>query len=871
VKIRKGSSRGNPELRRVGIVYCVLIIATAAIALAIADIYHFGVPGTVVALAVGGGAPATVFLGWVTYRRDVKTDAPPQSPPDDTALLAAAVTEEWREEYLARRFADARPGLTVSWTARPDLMPAWDDLVFLALPALGGAPESAKQRVRSWADSPLDLAGAGRDLRAVLDRVPTGWLVVLGEPGSGKSMLALRLLLDLVERRTATDPVPVFVPLASWNPDAQPLTDWLEHQLGAAYGLADPADPADHGGRSRMAALLAEGKIMPILDGLDEMPPVVARKAIRALNTTFYRSDRPSLLVVTCRTAQYEAIVHGPGQPWNPVASAAAIELRPLVLAQVAAYLSGSGHDSRWDGVIAALADPDSALAKVLSVPLFASLASAVYNELPQHEGQYPPDPADLLNAFADPADVERHLLDRFIPAMYPDQRQAEDYRARREGRPPRALPVERRLMFLAAHLRRQDSPALRWWSMAELAPRWLPPAVVGTACGIASFFAAALGTHVGVGIGVGFGTGLLIALALGLGSRWAWWLRSGLGYQRRFGARRPGPGMTGGIIGAVIGGLAAGIAGQHHIGHEPSLLSGVPEGLGIAVMTGSTSDFTGGLAGGLVGSFVGGYLAAVGIGLPAGIVNGIGIALPAAFVVRYLGRQLPSTRRPAWSARIGIPAGLVVGLAIGLTVWRVAGPLTGAIIGVVAAAAACAPLGMWHVDEELTTVPSPGEALDRDTSAFWRTALSAGLATAIVAFAGLAMTSIYEVHATPTLGNIAGDGLGVGLSAGLIVGLWFGFYHAASPEFRIIIAWQALQRRLPWRLRRFLATAHKRTVLRQSGATYEFRHLLLRDRLADRYEKERRAAAAMRKGWQLSRRYGVRARHRDSVGLGGG
>lgn len=846
MKIGKGSSRGNPELRRVGAVYCVLIIATAAIALVIADIYHFGVPGTVVALAVGGGAPATVFLGWVTYRRDVKADEPQQSAPDDAALLAAAVTEEWREEYLARRFADARPGLTVSWTARPDLMPAWDDLVFLALPTLDGSPESAQGRLLSWADSPLDLAGAGRDLRAVLDRVPTGWLAVLGEPGSGKSMLVLRLLLDLVEHRTVADPVPVFVPLASWNPDAQPLTDWLEHQLGAAYGLAGPGDD---GRRSRMAALLADRRVLPILDGLDEMPPVVARKAIRALNTAFDRPGRPLLLVLTCRTAQYEAIVHGPGQPWNPVASAAAIELRPLDLAEVAGYLSGGGHDARWDGVIAALADPDSVLAKVLSVPLFASLASAVYNELPQHEDQYPPDPADLLDAFTGPEGIERYLLDRFIPAMYPDQRQAEDYRARREGRPPGLLPVERRLMFLAAHLRRQDSPALRWWSMAELAPRWLPPAVVGAVCGIASFFAAALGTHVGVGIGVGFGTGLLIALAFGLGSRWVWWLRGGRGYQRRFGARRPGPGMTGGIIGAVIGGLAAGIAGQHHIGHEPSLLSGVPEGLGIAVMTGSTSDFTGGLAGGLAGSFVGGYLAAVGIGLPAGIVNGIGIALPAAFVVRYLGRQLPSTRRPAWSARIGIPAGLVVGLAIGLTVWRVAGPLTGAVIGVVAAAAACAPLGMWHVDEELTTVPSPGEALDRDASAFWRTALSAGLATAIVAFAGLAMTSIYEVHATPTLGNIVGDGLGVGLSAGLIVGLWFGFYHAASPEFRIIIAWQALQGRLPWRLRRFLAAAHKRTVLRQSGATYEFRHLLLRDRLADRYEKGRRGVTGPASG----------------------
>ncbi|KUN84227.1 hypothetical protein [Streptomyces griseoruber] len=42
-----------------------------------------------------------------------------------------------------------------------------------------------------------------------------------------------------------------------------------------------------------------------------------------------------------------------------------------------------------------------------------------------------------------------------------------------------------------------------------------------------------------------------------------------------------------------------------------------------------------------------------------------------------------------------------------------------------------------------------------------------------------------------------------------------------------------AVTGRAPWRLMRFLDEAHRRGVLRQSGAHYEFRHLCLQQRLA--------------------------------------
>jgi hypothetical protein len=158
-----------------------------------------------------------------------------------------------------------------------------------------------------------------------------------------------------------------------------------------------------------------------------------------------------------------------------------------------------------------------------------------------------------------------------------------------------------------------------------------------------------------------------------------------------------------------------------------------------------------------------------------------------------------------------------------------------------------------------MTAVPSPGEALARDATAFRLTALSAGLAAGSFGFIGGSLTSIFEIGAKATLSHVVSDGLGIGLSSGLVIGLAFGFYHAASPEFRIIHWWLALQGKAPWRLKHFLEDAHHRSVLRQSGATYEFRHEVLQRRLANRLK------AGQQRGTAGSRPAGKEADQRSA------
>jgi len=55
----------------------------------------------------------------------------------------------------------------------------------------------------------LGFCGRYEQIADLLDQ--PGWrrrLVILGEPGAGKSVMAIRLVLDLIARRGVGDPVP---------------------------------------------------------------------------------------------------------------------------------------------------------------------------------------------------------------------------------------------------------------------------------------------------------------------------------------------------------------------------------------------------------------------------------------------------------------------------------------------------------------------------------------------------------------------------------------------------------------------------------------------------------------------------------------
>jgi predicted NACHT family NTPase len=94
------------------------------------------------------------------------------------------------------------------------------------------------------------------------------WLVILGAPGSGKTTLAVQLLLRLLEIRTAAYPVPVLLTANGWDTTAHPrIRDWLAFRLSKDYPALRAIDEAMPG------ELVDSGMVLPVIDGLDELDP----------------------------------------------------------------------------------------------------------------------------------------------------------------------------------------------------------------------------------------------------------------------------------------------------------------------------------------------------------------------------------------------------------------------------------------------------------------------------------------------------------------------------------------------------------------------------------------------------------------------
>jgi hypothetical protein len=215
--------RTSPS-QRVGWRYLGVTLAALAGAVWVTWHYELSMPATVVALLPGLG---TSYLAWAQFRADRQEAASAAAGQVTLGQVAdqfaVAVRAQWEAEAAHQRLNDPHP-LPVAWLpADPSLVEAWHDLVTTAY----GWPGGPSTNPATWAAGPAGLAGAGNDLAEVLARVPTGRLVVLGEPGAGKTMLLVRLLLDLLARRAPGGPVPVLVSLAAWNPVEDDLATWL--------------------------------------------------------------------------------------------------------------------------------------------------------------------------------------------------------------------------------------------------------------------------------------------------------------------------------------------------------------------------------------------------------------------------------------------------------------------------------------------------------------------------------------------------------------------------------------------------------------------------------------------------------------------
>ncbi|MEU4689468.1 NACHT domain-containing protein [Actinoplanes sp. NPDC023714] len=308
----------------------------------------------------------------------------------DTTRLAARLAAAVRDrEQTARRQLLGETGRAI-------------DVQFDFRPAPGHDAAQANRQGRLG-----DVATYYRKLRP-------SRMVITGAAGAGKTVLAVELMMMLLQDRAPGDPVPVRLSAASWDAGDEPeglIRRWLVAHLVEVYRLAPRS----------ARALVTEGWILPVVDGLDELdatdePGFASRagQALRVLNAYQHFRERAAV-IVTCRSGHYEALVAENSR----LEDSARVEIRSVSAAKARDFITSRVVDPRrWRTVLDEIErSRRGPLAAGLSTPWRLTLATVVYEQR-QPTGEFVSDPHELTSPSLDTADaVGRRLVNLFIPA----------------------------------------------------------------------------------------------------------------------------------------------------------------------------------------------------------------------------------------------------------------------------------------------------------------------------------------------------------------------------------------------------------------------------------------------------------------------
>ena len=303
------------------------------------------------------------------------------------------------------------------------------DLGFAYRPAALG-----NSGVPSWQQAPeydylLPVGTRIEDVFAAADRV----LLVLGEPGAGKTTMLLQLVSHLMAQAEAdeTCPMPAVFSLATYT-NGRTLSQWLGEQLAGNYEVP----------RKLGEQWIDAGQFIPLLDGLDEVDPAHRPACAEAINE--FRARHPGVpLLVTARNRDYQALA-------TRLHMDKAIILQPLTLEQIDTYLQRRGN--KLDGLRASLA-ADRTLQELAQTPLMLSIMTLAANRPPESGA------ADLGDGLLS----RQHLFDVYVERM-----------ARYRGKNMSYSPSD--TISWLSWLAKQQTRAMKpTFFLEDMQPSWLP------------------------------------------------------------------------------------------------------------------------------------------------------------------------------------------------------------------------------------------------------------------------------------------------------------------------------------------------------------------------------------------------------------
>ncbi|MCB0210164.1 MAG: tetratricopeptide repeat protein [Anaerolineae bacterium] len=492
-------------------------------------------------------------------------------------------------------------------------------------------------------------------------RQAQGSLLILGQPGAGKTTTLATLAGDLVAEaeNDASAPVPVLFNLSSWAAEQKPLGEWLAEELNRQYQVS----------RKLAKRWLAEGELALLLDGLDEVAEEQREACVAAINT--YRKDEYAGPMVVCsRLNDYEALE-------ARLKLGQAIVLKKLTQEQFEQYFErlqterSQNHEQLMD--LGKRIWQDEALRELVETPLMLNIITVTYatpEAPPLPEGQ-----GDALRT---------EVFGAYSERMF-----------ERVGRTKIKLlySKETSLRYLSYLATQVQAESLAQFSIGQIWSSWLPAGPVrrqyqwlsglssglifGPSCGlvVALYYSLFVGSSGRLFPGLIFGLifGLLAGLGVGLNDMkpaenlyWVW---------------RPAlKASVGGAVGGLLGG-AVSLITEVGIILPAWLIFGLIFGLGSGLGSGLIFETSFGVFVGLVGALWGGLLGTLVSGLSVwpsvalilgpfvGLSFGLIIALSASLKYEPINHKLKPDQEVRRSQRSSLRGGLAFGLVVAMSV----------------------------------------------------------------------------------------------------------------------------------------------------------------------------------------------------------